>query len=158
MKYLIILFSVLIFSGCNQKTLTPIDTVKHTKPTPSAWKVLKTGNKMIKNGTVVKGSCWDYIDCIYTKAGCTRSKRKTIFRSKKRGPYVNAKRIKAGDWLYFINGAFHNSEHSGIFVKWINYKTRTARMLSYQGLGKRKPARYKNYVLNKVYNIMRVGK
>ena len=38
----------------------------------------------------------------------------------------------------------------------INYKKRKAQMLSYQGEGKRKPARYKNYVLNKVYNIMRV--
>jgi len=152
MKFLLIFSFIFWFSACSQKTSTPTNIA----PTPSAWRVLNTGKKMINNGTLVKGSCWDYIDCIYTKAGCSRSQRHTIFKSKKRGPYASAKQIRAGDWLYFINGSYHNSEHSAIFIKWINYKKRIAQMLSYQGEGKRKPARYKNYVLRKVYNIMRV--
>ena len=154
MKSLLIVCSIFWISACSQRASSPINIA----PTPSAWKVLKTGQKMINKGTLVRGSCWDYIDCIYTKAGCSRTQRHTVFKSKKYGPYANMKQIKAGDWLYFINGAYHNSEHSAIFVKWVDYKRRIARMLSYQGEGKRKPARYKNYVLTKVYNIMRVKK
>lgn len=137
--------------GCSEKIVSK----KPQKPTPLAWKVLKTGNEMIRNKVLVKGSCWDYIDCIYTKAGCPRTERKTVFNSHKHGPYADIKQIKPGDWLYFINSSYHNSEHSAIFIRWIDFKHKEARMLSYQGEGKRKPARYKNYILDKVYHIMR---
>jgi len=148
----ILLFSILIWmTGCSQKNAISVNT----EPTASAWKVLNTGDNMIRKRVLVRGSCWDYIDCIYTKAGCSRKQRKTVFKSTKHGPYVDAKKIKPGDWLYFLNGSYHNSEHSAIFVKWIDFKSKTARMLSYQGEGKRKPARYKNYILKKVYHIMR---
>ncbi len=154
MKYLFIVFTLIWIVGCSQKNSVRINH----KPTPSAWKVLQTGESMIRKKVLVRGSCWDYIDCIYTKAGCSRAQRKTVFKSRKKGPYVDVKKIRPGDWLYFINGSYHNSEHSAIFIKWVDFKSKTARMLSYQGEGKRKPARYKNYVLKKVYHIMRTKK
>ena len=123
----------------------------------SAYNVLCMGDKLIRNGVIVKGSCWDYIDYTFTKAGVPQHKRLTVFKSKKRGPYVNSKKIKAGDWLYFLNRSYHNSEHSGIFIRWVDKSKKMATLLSYQGEGKRKPARYKNYILTHVYNIMRTN-
>ena len=104
---------------------------------------------------VVRGSCWDYIDAIYRRAGVSRKQRRIVFRSKKRGPYAPSGMIRPGDWLYFINTSFHNSEHSAIFVTWIDRARKIGRCISYKGMGKREPARYKNYYLGKVYHIMR---
>jgi len=154
-KNLFIGSMILLLTACSQKTP---DAFVKAKVEPSAYRILCAGDRMIKDGVLVKGSCWDYIDATFKKAGCSRSQRVTIFKSKKRGPYANIKRIQPGDWLYFINSSYHNSEHSAIFIKWIDHKRKIACMLSYQGEGKRKPARYKNYHLGRVYNIMRAGK
>ncbi len=144
---------ILLLSACSQKST---DAFVEAKVTPSAWRVLCVGDKMIKDGVLVKGSCWDYIDATFTRAGSSRSHRVTIFKSKKDGPYAKASLIKPADWLYFVNGSYNNIGHSAIFIKWVNYRKRIACMLSYQGEGKRKPARYKNYDLSRVYNIIRV--
>lgn len=155
MKTIVLAGICLFLTACSQKAP---DAFVKAKVEPSAYRVLCVGDRMIKDGVLVKGSCWDYIDATFTRAGCSRDKRITVFRSKKHGPYANSKLIRPGDWLYFINGSYHNSEHSAIFIKWIDRKKKIARMLSYQGEGKRKPARYKNYRLSRVYNIMRAGK
>jgi len=153
--HIILVMLLPLLSACSQKSE---DAFVKARVTPSAYSVLCVGDRMIKDGVLVKGSCWDYIDATFNRAGCNRSKRVTVFKSRKAGPYANTKIIKPGDWLYFINSSYHNSEHSAIFIKWINYRKRIARMISYQGEGKRKPARYKNYTLHRVYNIMRAGK
>jgi len=155
MKIILFAGMCLLFTACSQKTP---DAFVQAKVEPSAYRILCVGDRMIKDGVLVRGSCWDYIDATFTRAGCSRAKRITVFRSKKHGPYANSKLIRPGDWLYFINGSYHNSEHSAIFIKWVDRKKKIARMLSYQGESKRKPARYKNYHLSKVYNIMRAGK
>jgi hypothetical protein len=155
MKTILLTITLLLLSACSQKTP---DAFTRAKTDPSAMSVLCTGEKMIKNGVLVKGSCWDYIDEIYRRAGASRRNRLTVFKSRKHGPYAKTSMIKPADWLYFINGSYHNSEHSAIFINWIDRKKKIARMLSYQGEGKRKPARYKNYYLGRVYNIMRAGK
>jgi len=155
MKTVLLTITLLLLSACSQKTP---DAFIQAKVEPSAYHVLCVGDRMIKNGILVKGSCWDYIDATFNRAGIPRKHRVTAFKSKKRGPYAKISQIKSGDWLYFINTSYHNSEHSAIFIDWIDKKRKIACMLSYQGEGKRKPARYKNYKLSRVYNIMRVKK
>jgi len=155
MKIILLAGMGLLFTACSQKAP---DAFVQAKVAPSAYRVLCVGDRMIKNGILVRGSCWDYIDATFKKAGVPRKKRHTVFKSKKRGPYANINLIRSGDWLYFINTSYHNSEHSAIFVDWMDKKRKIACMLSYQGENKRKPARYKNYNLSKVYNIMRAGK
>ncbi len=44
--------------------------------------------------------------------------RVTLLKSKIDGPYADLSTIQAGDWLYFINYSFKESDHSGIFVDW----------------------------------------
>jgi hypothetical protein len=153
-KLTVFIIVILLFTACSQNVSDAF--VKAKTGTP-AYRVLCVGDRMIRDCVLVKGSCWDYIDATFTKAGYSRLQRVTIFKSKKHGPYANINRIQAGDWLYFINGSYHNSEHSAVFIKWIDRRKKIACMLSYQGEGKRKPARYRNYHLDRVYHIMRAG-
>jgi hypothetical protein len=119
-------------------------------------KILEMSRVMINNGDIVLGSCWDYIDAIFNRAGYPQRNRNTIFKSKLLGPYLdNIDVLAPGDWLYFINHSFGDSEHSGIFVAWTNYAKKEALMVSYSGGDQAIPARYKTYDLSSVYNIMR---
>lgn len=157
--YLLLLTIVVLFSSCATKRTTPyIRTVKNAIlfASPEGKRVLKIGHKMAYDRSiVVRGSCWDYINAIYKNAGFKGYKKsKIIFKGKKRGYYATQNMIQRGDWLYYINHSYHNVEHSGIFVAWMNYSKKQALMLSYKGSG-RVPARYKIYNLSSVYRIKR---
>lgn len=105
---------------------------------------------------VVKGGCWDYLDRVYTRAGVPRNSRQVVHTgSLKGGPYADADQIRAGDWLYHINHGYRDTEHSGMFVAWVDKAKRQALMLSYAGEGRKEPARYKVYDLRSVYGITR---
>lgn len=107
---------------------------------------------------IVRGSCWDYSNAVYTRAGYpnNRKSRVTVFKgTKKRGPYADASLIRAGDWLYYINHSYNGIEHSAIFVKWVDYRRYMGLMLSYGGEKRREPARYLQYDLSNVYRIIR---
>lgn len=118
-------------------------------------KILETGRKMaLVDKTIVKGSCWDYIHTVYTKAGYWNSK-KVIFKSVKTGPYADVSMIKPGDWIYHVNYSYHNVGHSGIFVYWKDYKNKIGVTLSYGGEKRNEPGRYKTYDLKSVYYIAR---
>ncbi|MBN2824818.1 MAG: hypothetical protein JXQ76_05810, partial [Campylobacterales bacterium] len=118
-------------------------------------RVLQTAHRMgYTNPKVVRGSCWDYINAIYTRAGFG-TKKQTVFKGSKKGPYAPIYIIQSGDWLYHINHEFRGVEHSGIFIDWIDVESRQALMLSYRGMGSGEPARYKVYTISDVYNIKR---
>lgn len=118
-------------------------------------KILETSRLMISNQEIVLGSCWDYIDAVYERAGYSSNQRVTVFKSKLQGPYVQESRIEGGDWLYFINHSYGDVEHSGVFVAWTNLAKKEALIISYAGGNQAKPARYKTYDLSSVYNIIR---
>ena len=119
-------------------------------------KILVTGRAMITNEVIVLGSCWDYINAIFTRAGFAQPKRITPFKSKKQGPYLaDQNLIQAGDWLYFINHSYGDVEHSAIFIGWTDPDAKLALMLSYAGGNTQAPARYREYDLTNVYNIIR---
>lgn len=121
-------------------------------------RVLEEGRDLALNKkAIVAGSCWNWINTVYNNAGYPNKNRKrtSVFKGKKSGPYAKSKTIKAGDWLYFINHSYNNIEHSGIFVYWVDYKKKTAMILSYGGENRKQPGRYKVYDLSHVYNIIR---
>jgi hypothetical protein len=129
------------------------------KASDPAKKVLKVGRKMtLVDKEIVRGSCWDYADTVYTRAGFPRQlpQRKTVFKGSKRsGPYADIGQIKPGDFLYYINHSYGNIEHSAIFIDWEDKKKKKALMLSYGGENRRSPARYRVYDLSNVYQITR---
>lgn len=162
--------SILILSSCSRKTVKLIEdkTVKETygsdpilnaeKDASNAGKaVLAVGRKMVfKEKAIVKGSCWDYINEVYKRAGYGTNK-KIVFKSKKSGPYVNISKIQPGDWLYYVNHSYGGVEHSGIFVYWKDYKKKIGVTLSYGGESRNEPGRYREYDLRSVYYITRPG-
>lgn len=169
------IIGMLFFSSCSRKTYRAATTnnttnsksIKETnkliikaekQASKDGGKVLKEGREMaLVKKVIIPGSCWNWINTVYNKAGYPNKngKRKTIHKGKKNGPYVKSKEIEAGDWLYFINHSYHDIEHSGIFVYWIDYKKKLAMILSYGGEKRKQPGRYKPYDLTHVYNIIR---
>lgn len=105
---------------------------------------------------IIQGSCWDYLDQVFNRAGVPRQARKTVYKSTfAQGPYAQAEQLQTGDWLYYVNHNYHNNEHSGMFIGWVDRANYLGLMLSYAGEGRRDPARYRVYDLSSVYNIMR---
>ena len=118
-------------------------------------RLLETSRSIISNQEIIVGGCWDFINAVFDRAGIPTNKRVTVFKSKIQGPYVKNESLQAGDWLYYINHAYRDIEHSAIFVAWINEEKKVALMVSYVGENQKKPATYKQYVLNNIYNIIR---
>lgn len=118
-------------------------------------KILAVAQKMaIIDKSVVKGSCWDFINEVYSRAG-TESNKKTIYRSKKSGPYANPSMVQPGDWIYHVNYEFRNIDHSAIFVCWKDFEKKIAITLSYAGMNRNQPAKYGTYNLKGIYSIFR---
>lgn len=130
-----------------------------TSPTPvnGAHTVLQTGRQMaVIDRLILPGACWDYANAVYTRAGYPPAKRKTVFKGDKdKGPYADTSLVKPGDWLYFSNHRYGGTEHSAIFVEWIDFEKKKGLMLSYGGENRREPARYLSYRLNRIYRIVR---
>jgi len=120
--------------------------------------VLQTGRRMILTDCIVSGACWDYINAVFDRAGYDDQHRTTVFRSRKAGPYADPALIHAGDWLYIVNHASHEIEHSVMFVAWSDLGAREGLVLSYPGRSRTVPARYQVYDLSSVYTIFRPGR
>jgi len=165
-KILSVFISIsLIFTfSCSKKIhKQTVDTIKdpiilaEKKADVAGKAILETGRKMaLKEKTIVKGSCWDYINEVFKRAGYG-SNKKVVYKSKKSGPYVDISKIKPGDWLYYINHSYGGVEHSGIFVYWKDYKNKIGVTLSYGGENRNEPGRYREYNLKSVYYITRAG-
>jgi len=130
-------------------------SVRHA--TPSARNVLSTAHRMVRRGTIVRGSCWHYLDTAFTRAGFPAGRRTKVFHTSRKGPYAPARMLQPGDWLYYINHSYGGVEHSGLFIGWVDRARRQGLILSYPGEHRRKPGRYRVYDLRHVYHITRPG-
>lgn len=124
--------------------------------TSDAKKILETGRIMtLDSALILPGSCWDYANAVFERAGYSWGQRENVYQTVKAGPYVDASRIQRGDWLYYVNYSYGQIEHSAIFIEWIDYDDRIGLMLSYGGESRQEPARYMPYDLRSVYGITR---
>jgi hypothetical protein len=119
-------------------------------------RILEVSRSMISNQEIFAGGCWNYINAVYDRAGAPSNLRDTIYKSKFQGPYASTDLIQGGDWLYFVNHSYSESEHSAIFVAWINEDKKEALMVNYIGGNKKKPGTYKRFIIDEVYNVFRV--
>ncbi len=166
LRYFIGVFLILFFFiGCGQKYKSIQPTKNNyesliidaeSKAQPSAKKVLQKAKEMtLIKREIIRGSCWDYIDTVYTRVGFLKNRRKIIYKSRKKGPFADLNMIQAGDWIYHINYSYHKVGHSGIFIGWVDRQKKLALILSYAGERRKTPARYKVYDLSSVYHITR---
>lgn len=158
--YLFVGFVIIwMLSSCSLKPRTtpylPLVKKAIKRASPVGKRILTQAHSMgYQRPKVIRGSCWDYIHAIYTRAGYG-VRKKIVFKGSKKGPFAPIYKIESGDWLYHINHEYHGIQHSGIFVDWVDVERRKALMLSYQGGNASKPARYKIYTLSSVYRITR---
>ena len=121
-------------------------------------RVLGTARQMMQAKTLVIGSCWDYANAVFTRAGhpLKRGKRRTVFkgsRSKRR--FASVDLIEPGDWLYYVNHSYSDVPHSAIFVGWLDRAKKRALMITYRGAKRRVPGVLDDYDLRSVYRIIR---
>lgn len=122
----------------------------------AGMKVIRKGYEMaVETKDIVRGSCWDFINLVYKKAGYSSGERKTVFKGKKSGKFANPSILEPGDWIYHVNYSYHNVGHSAIFVCWKDYNKKEAITLSYVGGNKARPGKFGVYDLRGVYNVMR---
>ena len=135
--------------------LEDILNLAEEESTEAGKRVLQTSRAMIANKEIVVGGCWNYINTVYDRVGFTMRQRETVYKSKLKGPYVSPKIVQPGDWLYFVNHTYSDSEHSAIFVAWTDKSKKEALMVSYVGENHKKPAFYKKFILDNIYSVIR---
>ncbi|MBU1078238.1 MAG: hypothetical protein KKH98_13150 [Spirochaetes bacterium] len=122
--------------------------------TPGA-KVLATALKHIKAKTIIKGSCYNWIDMIYKELGYKEKKREKVFWGKESGPYADAEVLEPGDWIMFKNLTYGEIGHSGIFLGWLDLDRRSAIVIGYAGENRTAPGRFREYEITQLFGIFR---
>lgn len=120
--------------------------------------VLLTAARMIEEGHIVKGSCYDYIDAVFKEAGHEDwRKREKVYRKAKKGPYVDLDLVEPGDWLWVVSYREGSNirTHSVLFVAWENRERGIAHVVSHPGQGRAVSGRYQTYDVSETYNITR---
>ncbi len=119
--------------------------------------VMQTAYKMSYiDNKVIQGSCWDYLNAVFTRIESGSYKKYDIFLTKKSGPYIEKSMLQPGDWVYHVNYQFYEIEHSAIFICWKDYEQGIAITLSYVGMNKWATAKFGEYNLNSVYGVFRM--
>jgi len=113
---------------------------------------------MMSRRDIVIGSCWDYANAVFKKAGHPnrRDRRRTVFKgARKKRQFARARLIQPGDWLYYVNHDYREVPHSAIFVTWLDRRRKRALMITYRGARRAVPGVLDDYTLTSVYRIVR---
>ncbi len=130
-------------------------TAKRARAKTPGGRVLGVALKHIKKKTIIRGSCYDWINMVYKECGYKGKKRKSIFSGKEAGPYANAMLLRPGDWIMFKNLTYGNIGHSGIFLGWLDFEKRSAIVIGYAGQKRVMPGRFREYEITGLFGITR---
>ena len=125
-----------------------------TLGTPGA-RVLSNALEKIKAKTIIKGSCYDWISLVYRECGYTGENRVKVFFGKESGPFADASALRPGDWIMFRNLTYGAIGHSGIFLDWLDYDSRSAIVIGYAGQSRTTPGRFREYDISGLFGIYR---
>jgi hypothetical protein len=131
--------------------------VRNCKEGGGSDAVIASSRDFINNGKTVTGSCWDYLNAVYNAAGFPEAKRIKIFNGKTEGPYCDPSLVKSGDWVMFNNLGYQGVGHSGLFIQWIDYESRTALIVDHPGLNKTSSGRYRIYDITELFGVVRAA-
>ena len=131
--------------------------VVEAAPSHAGHRVLAVARRMVRRRTIVRGSCFDYIERAFGRAGYPAARRERIFSSVPEGPYADLSLIAPGDWLFIVPHPDREPEltHSVIFVRWLDRDAGRAEVVSYAGGNARRPGGLVPYDLNHTYVIAR---
>lgn len=124
---------------------------------PAGERVLRMARRMVRNRTIVRGSCYDYIERVFRRAGFPAGRRERVFTSPPEGPYADLALIAPGDWLFLVSRPDLDPPltHSVIFVRWLDRAAGRAEVVSYAGGDARRPGGLVPYDLTRTYVIAR---
>lgn len=124
---------------------------------PAGERVLRTARRMVRRRTIVRGSCYDYIERVFRRAGFPSGRRERVFTSSPEGPYADLSLIAPGDWLFLVSRPDLDPPltHSVIFVRWLDRAAGRAEVVSYTGGDARRPGGLVPYDLTRTYVIAR---
>lgn len=156
---LVVALSLLAGTSVRAQDSERADTV-HTEdvaPSRAARRILATARRMVRRRTIVRGSCFDYIERVFRRAGYPASRRARVFSSVPEGPYADLSLIAPGDWLFILPHPEREPvlTHSVIFVRWLDREAGRAEVVSYAGNHARRPGGIVPYDLNHTYVIAR---
>lgn len=121
----------------------------------SQARLFRAADAMLAKGSVVRGSCWDYVSALFRRAGFAERNIESVYAKPLKGPWADTALIQAGDWLLFRNLSYGRVEHSAVFVCWTDYDRSIGLTLSYVGQNRSQPGRLFRYDLSQVYGIRR---
>lgn len=129
--------------------------MRHAQEKTPGAKVLQTAIAMVNAGEIILGSCGDYVNAVYTRAGFTAEKRGNVYLQPETGPYAEPSILKPGDWVMYKNLPYGEIGHSAIFVEWIDFQKRSALTIEYVGNSRSVPGRYREADLTKLWGVVR---
>jgi len=125
----------------------------------TANRVLHTAYRLaFVDKLTIQGSCWDFVNKVFSMTTTDSIRKKDIYFEKKTGPYAPIDLLQPGDWVYHINHEFNQIEHSAIFVGWADYESGIAIVIDYIGLNRKRAAKFGLHNLNSVYAVFRMVK
>jgi hypothetical protein len=140
-------------SQSNENKYTQILLDAESRASPEGRRILATGRKMaLVHHAVIRGSCWDYANAIFERAGYPRE---VVMQTQGEPLNLHFHSLQPGDFISYVNHSFNDIKHTAIFVDWVDYDRKIGLMLSYAGQKRKEPARYKLYDLSDVYYIAR---
>lgn len=153
-------------AGLGASRTRPVGTPKQPS-LPPPWssapapgpgeRVLAVAERMVSRGTIVRGSCYDYVSAVFAEAGYPAARRDQVFRGSMDGPYADLSLIVPGDWLAIVNHPERTpvGTHSVIFARWQDRARAEAVVVSYAGGGSVRPGDFVVYDLSRTYRITR---
>ncbi|MGF1464501.1 MAG: hypothetical protein ACFCGT_00075 [Sandaracinaceae bacterium] len=119
--------------------------------------MVQTALRMVREGVIIQGGCFGYIDEVFDRAGYGPRERRTVHRRSLQGPYVDLDRVRPGDWLLYVNHPERTpiGTHSVIFLGWEDRRAGRARVVTYRGNNTRRPGDLRVYEISRVYGIVR---
>lgn len=148
-------FILIAFLGLFPRGLFPQPSATETIETPGD-RVVATGERMcFSNREIIVGSCWDFVDAVYARAGFPEGERFALFVRKPDGPYAVDALLVRGDWMMFYNHEYGEVPHSAIFIRWVDRAKTLARTLEYVGMRRARPGGYGDHVVTQIFTILR---
>jgi hypothetical protein len=132
-------------------------TLESATATRAGERVVRMGRRLVRRRTILRGSCFDYADRVFTRAGYPDSRRERAFSGAIEGPFADLSTLAPGDWLYIVTHPERDppSTHSVIFLEWVDRAAGRASVLSYAGNNERRPGGIVSYDVSRTYRITR---
>jgi hypothetical protein len=119
---------------------------------PGGRRALDAARALIDEDFVVIGSCWDWAQAVFERAG---GETEQVHRARPRGPFADRAPVRPRDGLYLV-GDGGGGAHTASDLGWVDEPARVGLTVSYVGGRREETGRYSTYDLPRVYRVVRL--